>query len=86
MTIVVAGSSPAEKSRLVARTAEACSGDLTLLKARLSSFAIEPELLERLRDANWVEAPDYTTLDRFRGPPGPRRRQAAVEAAVEGTC
>ncbi len=84
LTIVVAGSSPTEKSRLVARMREACGGDLTLLKARLSGFAIDPELLERLRDAHWVEAPDYSTWNDIEGRRDRARRQAAVEAAVRG--
>ena len=84
LTIVVAGSSPSERSRSVARLREACHGDLTLLKARLSNFAIEPELLERLREARWVEAPDYSTWTESEGRRDRSRRQAAVEAAVQG--
>ncbi len=68
----------------MARIREACSGDLTLLKARLAGLAVEPELLDRLRDAQWIEAPDYTTWADSEGRRDRARRQAAVEAAVEG--
>ena len=71
------------KSRLIARLREACSGDLTLLKARLSNLAIEPDLIDRLRDAHWVEAPDYTTWTDSESRRDRARRQAAVEAAVQ---
>jgi uncharacterized protein len=84
LTIVVDGSSPTEKSRLVARLREACHGDLTLLKARLAGFSIEPDLLERLREVHWVEAPDYTKWTDAEGRRDRARRQVAVEAAVQG--
>ena len=61
LTICVAGTAGSGKSRLIAELREASHGDLTLLKARLSNLAIEPSLIDRLRDANWVEAPDYTS-------------------------
>ncbi len=60
LTICVAGTANSGKSRLIAELREACQGDLTLLKARLSNLAIEPTMIDRLRDARWVEAPDYT--------------------------
>jgi hypothetical protein len=84
LTISVAGSRESGKSRLVARIREACGGDLTLLKARLAGLAIDPELLDRLRDARWIEAPDYTAWTDSEGRRDRSRRQAAVEAAIEG--
>ncbi len=84
MTISVAGSHESGKSPLVARIREVCAGDLTLLKARLAGLAVEPELLDQLRDAKWVEAPDYTTWTDSEGRRDRAKRQAAVEAAVDG--
>jgi hypothetical protein len=82
LTICVAGTGQSDKSRLISALREACQGDLTLLKARLSNLAIEPSLIDRLRDATWVEAPDYSSWTE-----GPSRRdrariQTAVDSAV----
>ncbi len=84
LTISVAGGRESGKSRLVDRVREACNGDLTLLKARLAGLAVEPELLDRLRDAQWIEAPDYTAWTESESRRDRARRQAAVEAGVEG--
>jgi hypothetical protein len=84
LAISVAGSEVSGKSRLVAKIQEACGGDLTLLKARLAGMAVEPELIDRLRDAHWVEAPDYTTWIESESRRDRSRRQATIEAAVEG--
>jgi uncharacterized protein len=80
LTIAVAGTAESGKSRLIAALREACHGDLTLLKARLSNLAIEPSLIDRLRDAVWVEIPDYSrwTDD------ASRRDRARIQAAVDG--
>jgi hypothetical protein len=83
LTICAAGAAESRKSQLIARLREACSGDLTLLKARLSNLAVDPELLERLRDARWVEAPDYTSWTETEGRRDRARRQVAVEVAVQ---
>ena len=61
LLIYVAGTADSGKSRLIDELREACHADLTLLKARLSNLAIEPSMIDRLRDAKWVEAPDYTS-------------------------
>jgi len=84
LTICVAGTSDSGKARLIAKLQEACSGDLTLLKARLSNLAIEPELIDRLRDARWVEVPDYDRWTEAESRRDRSRRQVAVEAAVAG--
>jgi hypothetical protein len=82
LTICVAGQAESGKSRLMAAIREATHGDLSLLKARLSNLAVEPTLIDRLRDARWAEAPDYSS---WTGEPDRRERsriQAAVDAAV----
>ena len=66
LTICVAGTADSGKSRLISELREACHGDLTLLKARLSNLAIEPSMIDRLKDAKWVEAPDYTSWTEIR--------------------
>ncbi len=82
LTICVAGTADSGKSRLISELREACHGDLTLLKARLSNLAIEPSTIDRLRDAKWVEAPDYTSWTESDSRRDRARIQAAVEVAV----
>jgi hypothetical protein len=82
LTICVAGTAESGKSRLMAALREAAHGDLTLFKARLSSLAIEPSLIDRLRDANWIEAPDYASWDGDESRRDRSRIQAAVDASV----
>jgi hypothetical protein len=82
LTIGVAGTAVSGKSRLLSAMREACHGDLTLLKAKLSNLAIEPELIDRLRDAKWIEAPDFRSWAESPGRRDRARIQAAVDAAV----
>jgi uncharacterized protein len=82
LTICVSGTAGSGKSRLVGALREACHGDLTLLKARLSNLAIEPELFDRLRDARWIEVADYTSWAESPSRRDRARIQAAVDAAV----
>ena len=49
----------AGKSRLIAMIKEACSGQMNLIKARVASLGIEPSLLDRLKEARFIEAPGY---------------------------
>ena len=79
LTICVAGSGDSGKAPLIAALRGACHGDLTLLKARLSSLAIEPSLLDRLRDAVWVEVPDYAS---WTDEPS-RRDRARIQSSVD---
>lgn len=83
LTIVVAGTPHDAKSRLVTMLRGACSADQSILKARLSNYAIEPELLDRLCSSNWVEAPEYTSWTDAESRRDRARRQAAIEAAVQ---
>ncbi len=84
LTISAAGAEGSGKARVVAKLKEACSGDLTLLKARLTNLAIEPELIDRLRGAQWIDVPEYTRWTDAEGRRDRARRQVAVEAAVQG--
>ena len=61
---------------------EACHGDLTLLKARLSNLAIEPSLIDRLARRELDRGAGLYELDRSTEPPRPARIQVAVDAAV----
>ncbi len=82
LTIGVAGTADSGKSRLISALREASHADLTLLKARLSNLAIDPSLVDRLREAVWVEIPDYSSWAEEPGRRDRARIQAAVEAAV----
>ena len=79
LLICVAGTADSGKSRLIDELREACHADLTLLKARLSNLAIEPSMIDRLRDAKWVEAPDYTSWTDT----GSRRDRARIQSAID---
>lgn len=82
LRIAVAGTSGSGKGRLIEALREASRGDLTLLKARLSTLAIDPTMIDRLREATWIDIPDYPDWE---GEPHRRHRsrvQAAVEASV----
>jgi hypothetical protein len=59
LSIVVAGSAGSGKSRLIALIQAACAGDMSLLKARVAPLGLEPTLLDRLKDARWIEASGY---------------------------
>jgi uncharacterized protein len=82
LTIGVAGTAGSGKGRLIADLRNASHGDLTLIKARLSNLAVDPSLLDRLRDANWVEVPDYTSWGETESRRDSARIQVAVASAV----
>src|SRR5262249_19780755 len=82
LTIGVSGTAESGKSGLLSRLRAACSSDLTLLKARLSNLAIDPEQVDRLGPARWVEIPRYPGGGATEGRRGRTRRSMAVEAAV----
>lgn len=82
LTIALAGAAGSGKGRLMAVLRQATHGDLTLIKARLSSLAVEPSSLDRLREANWVEVPDYTSWTESETRRDSARIQTAVSTAV----
>ena len=59
LSIVVAGANGAGKSRLISMIKEACSGQLTLIKSKVAPLGIESSLIDRLKDARFVEAAGY---------------------------
>jgi predicted GTPase len=83
LTIVVAGAQGAGKSRLIELFKQACSGDMTALKARVAALELEPSLLDRVRDARWIEAPAYPPASAAERRRDRARRAAAVTAATE---
>ena len=74
LAIVVAGAAGAGKSRLIKMIKEACSGQMSLIKARVAPLGLEPSLLDRLNDARWIESPGY--------PPAECGRKPARKGAV----
>jgi predicted GTPase len=84
LKITVAGAQGAGKSRLIAKLREACGSDPTLLKARLCSSSVAPSLVDRLREAEWIEAPGYTLWTGAESRRDRSRRNAAVEASISG--
>jgi hypothetical protein len=84
LKIAVAGAHRSGRSRLIASIQESVAGDPALLKARLANLGVEAALVERLRDARWVESPAYSTWTGAEGRRDRARRQVAVEAAAAG--
>ncbi len=83
LLIVVAGAKGAGKSRLIALFQEACQGDMTSLKARVAALDLEPTLLDRARDARWIESPAYPPSSAAESRRDRATRTAAVMAATE---
>jgi hypothetical protein len=59
LSIVVAGTVCSGKSRLIALIQEACASDINLLKARVAPLGVEPTLIDRLKEARWIESSGY---------------------------
>ena len=83
LRIAVAGARDAGKSRLIALVDQARRGDMTMLTAKLSASGIDESALERLKTAEWVEAPGYTGSSGSESARDRATRQEAVKAAVE---
>lgn len=83
LTIAVAGAQGAGKSRLADLAARACSGDQSLLKARLSASGIDEAALEQLARARFVEVPGYTVESGGASERDIATRREAVKQAVE---
>jgi hypothetical protein len=83
LTIAVAGSRGAGKSRLIATVQEACAGEATLVKARMAALGLEPTLLDRLKDARWIEAPGYPASAASDARRDRSARQRALAATAE---
>jgi hypothetical protein len=61
----------------------ACSGQMSLIKAKVTPLGIEPSLIDRLKDARYVEAPGYHAASGAESRRTRARRAAGVAAAVE---
>jgi uncharacterized protein len=83
LTIAVAGARHAGKSRLLALTAQARTGDLALLKSRLRASGIDEWALERFGQAQFVEVPGYTAGPGTETARDRATRREAAERAVE---
>ena len=74
LAIVVAGASGAGKSRLIKMIKEACSGEMSLLKAKVAPLGLEPSVLERFAEAPGSNHPAIP-------PPAPPKAAAAGPSA-----
>jgi uncharacterized protein len=83
LTIAVAGARGAGQSRLTALLKEASTGDPHLIKARVESLGLAPSLIDRLRDARWIETPGYPRSDVAETRRDRYQRQSSVAAASE---
>ena len=83
LAIVVAGASGAGKSRLIKMIQEACSGQMNLIKAKVAPLGLEPSLLDRLRDARWIESPGYQPASAAESRRGRAQRVAGLAAAAD---
>jgi hypothetical protein len=62
---------------------QACSGEMNLIKAKVAHLCLEPSLLERLKDARWIESPGYPTASAAESRRGRAQRVAGIAAAAE---
>ncbi len=83
LAVVVAGAVGAGKSRLIKMIQEACSGEMNLIKAKVAPLGLEPSLLERLRDARWIESPGYQMASAAESRRGRAQRVAGIAAAAD---
>ncbi|MEA2631569.1 MAG: uncharacterized protein QOE66_1788 [Chloroflexota bacterium] len=84
LLVAVAGARGSGKSSLIAALDQARSGDLTLIKARLSSAGLDGSPIERLKAARLVEVDGYTTSpDGGENARDRATRRDAIEQAVE---
>jgi len=82
LAIAVAGARGAGKSRLIAMIEQACSGDLNLIKARVEPLGLTPSLVDRLKDARWIESPGYPRADVAESRRDRYQRESSVAAAA----
>ena len=83
LRIAIAGTSGVGKSRVLTMIEQARSGDLTLLKARLSGSGIEPGAIDRLHEAKLVEIRGYSTSSGDESARDRATRADALHEAVE---
>ena len=62
---------------------EAGKGEPNLIKARVETLGLAPSLIDRLRDARWIESPGYPRSDVAETRRDRYQRQSSVAAAAE---
>jgi hypothetical protein len=62
---------------------QACSGELNLVKARVEPLGLARSLVDRLKDARWIESPGYPRSDVAETRRDRYQRERAVAAAGE---
>ena len=83
LEIVVAGADGAGKSRLISMIKEACSGQMSLIKAKVTPLGVEPSLIDRLKEARFVESLGYPAASAAESRRTRARHAAALAAAAE---
>ena len=59
----MAGARGSGKSRLIEAIKKACQGEMNLIKARVEPLGLAPGVLDRLKEARWIESPGYPRSD-----------------------
>ncbi len=83
LTIAVAGSRGAGKSRLIKLIQETCADSSTLVKTRLTALGLDHGLHTRLADARWAEVPAYAIDHGAESRRDRAERKVAVLAAAD---
>jgi len=83
LKIAVAGARGAGKSRLVALFKQACMGEMNLIKARVEPLGLAPSLMDRLKEAQWIESPGYPRSDVAESRRDRFQRESVVTGAAE---
>jgi hypothetical protein len=83
LVIAVVGARGAGKSRLIELVKQACSGEMNLIKARVEPLGLAPSLLDRLKEARWIESPGYPRADVAETRRDRYQRESSVAAAAE---
>ena len=79
----IVGARGSGKSRLVESMQQVLSGDPGLIKARFEGRGLDPTLIGRLRNVQWVEIPGYAPNVEKESRRDRSARQEAVAAAVD---
>ncbi len=83
LAIAVAGAKGAGKSRLIALIEEAFSAEMNLIKARVEPLGLAPSLMDRLKEARWIELPGYPRSNVTESRRDRDQRESSVTAAAE---
>jgi hypothetical protein len=83
LTIAVAGARDSGKSRLVQVLQQAQRGDMSGVRGRLEGAGLDAMLADRLKAAEWIEAPSYSTSPGAESARDRATRRNAVEVAAD---